>query len=66
MAGGSCTATAKAKENAQATATCGTVGGSVNAQATKGGIAVGSDNAPPTCTPNGGTAKVRSSAGNCG
>jgi len=36
------------------------------AKATGGGTALAFDDKPPTCTPNGGTANVRSSGGNCG
>jgi hypothetical protein len=38
----------------------------VRANATGGGFASGSDTSPPTCTPGAGTAKVRSTGGNCG
>src|ERR1700722_1392710 len=41
-------------------------GSEVTALATKGSTAIGSDAAPPTCTPkNGGVAKVKSPMGNC-
>ena len=49
-----------------ATAECTTKNGFAHAKATGGGTAEGSDTAPPTCTPAGGTARVRSSHGNCG
>ena len=64
---GKCDATATSDgAGSLATADCTTKGGSVHATATGGGVAEGSDTAPPTCTPGGGTAKVRSSHGNCG
>jgi hypothetical protein len=49
-----------------AIAECGTHGTFAHATATNGGDAEGSDTAPPTCKPGAGTAKVRSSHGNCG
>ena len=64
---GKCDATATSGgAGSLATAECTTKGGFVRANATGGGVAEGSDTAPPTCTPGGGTAKVRSSGGNCG
>jgi hypothetical protein len=50
----------------RASALCNKNGGFVNATATNGGVATGSDTDPPICTPNGGTARVRSTGGNCG
>lgn len=50
-----------------ANANCSTAGGFVHSMATGGGVANGTDTDPPTCdTSHGGTARVRSSAGNCG
>ena len=64
---GNCDASANADgAGSLATAECTTKGGFVHAKATGGGVAEGSDTGPPTCTPGGGTAKVRSSHGNCG
>jgi len=60
-----CDAHATAKHGASASATCSTFNGFAIASATHGGEATASDTAAPICTPNGGTAKVRSSAGNC-
>lgn len=49
-----------------AEAGCQNSGSVVSAVATKGSVAIGSDTAPPTCTPmNGGIAKVTSPMGNC-
>jgi hypothetical protein len=62
---GPCTATSMATGGSTARADCDN-GGFVNSTATNGGEAIGSDTFAPTCTPNGGTARVRSSAGNCG
>jgi hypothetical protein len=50
----------------RAFALCNKNGGFVNATATNGGVATGSDTDPPICTPNGGSARVRSTGGNCG
>ena len=62
-----CKASGNAKNGAEADATCVTGGGFANATATNGGVAEAFDDAPPTCdTSGGGTAKVRSSGGNCG
>jgi hypothetical protein len=63
-----CNATSTAKgTDSMASALCQNSGSVVTAQATNGSTAIGSDTTPPTCTPmNGGTAKVRSPAGNCG
>ena len=61
-----CTASATAKNNGDANAECTTDGGFVNATATNGGEANGTDTGPPICNANGGTAKVRSTGGNCG
>jgi hypothetical protein len=47
-------------------AECSTSGSFVTATTTKGGQATGDGINPPTCTPGKGTAKVRSSGGNCG
>ena len=64
---GKCEAKATASgTDSLATAECTRHGTSVHATATGGGIAEGSDTEPPTCTPGAGTAKVRSSGGNCG
>ena len=63
---GNCVARSKATQSATANADCSTSGGFVHSTATNGGTAIGSDTAPPTCTPGGGTAKVRSSGGDCG
>ncbi len=66
-AGAACKATAKATgAGSDAIAECSTPGGFVNATATNGGFAEGSDTDSPNCVPNGGTAKVRSTGGNCG
>jgi hypothetical protein len=62
---GNCVATSKASSSATANADCTTSGGFVHSTATNGGTAIGTDTAPPTCSPGGGTAKVRSSGGNC-
>ena len=62
-----CIATAKAVHGAAVEATCATVGGFVHAEATNGGVADGFDFKAPVCTKgNHGTAKVRSTGGNCG
>jgi len=64
---GKCDAAATANGSGSlATAECTTKGGFAHAKATGGGVAEGSDTAPPTCTPGAGTARVRSSHGNCG
>ncbi|HYL57503.1 MAG TPA: hypothetical protein VEU51_01430 [Candidatus Acidoferrales bacterium] len=47
-------------------ATCSTPGGVVTVTTTNGGFAEGSDTDPPDCVPGPGTAKVRSTGGNCG
>ncbi len=64
---GSCHASGKAiGANSTAFARCET-GGFAHATATGGGEADAFDDAPPVCTPGvAGTAKVRSSGGNCG
>lgn len=61
---GPCIATSMATGGSTANADCEN-GGFVHSTATNGGEAIGSDTSPPTCTPNGGTATVSSSAGNC-
>ena len=62
-----CHASGNAKNGAEADAFCETGGGFANATATNGGFAEAFDDAPPICnTSGGGTAKVRSSFGNCG
>lgn len=63
---GKCSASAKATGGSLAVADCETNGTFAHATATGGGIAKGFDNASPVCTPGAGTAKVRSSGGNCG
>lgn len=63
---GNCNATAMATGGSTTNANCEADGSFVHATATGGGEADGSDSSPPTCTPNGGTATVRSSGGNCG
>lgn len=63
---GKCVATSKATQGSTADANCEAAGSFVHSTATDGGEAFGSDSSPPTCTPNGGTAKVRSTGGNCG
>ena len=63
---GKCNATGMATGASAVNANCEADGSFVHATATGGGEADGSDTEPPTCTPNGGTAKVRSSGGNCG
>jgi hypothetical protein len=49
-----------------AKAVCEANGTFAHATATGGGEAQAFNSAPPVCHPNGGTAKVRSSGGNCG
>ena len=49
-----------------ALATCNNPNSVVKVSATRGGMATGSDTAPPQCNPGSGTARVRSPAGNCG
>lgn len=61
-----CKAKANATNDGSADADCNVDGGFAIVTATNGGSAVGSDTSLPTCSPNGGTAKVRSSGGNCG
>jgi hypothetical protein len=63
---GNCNATGMATGGSTVNANCEADGSFVHATATGGGEADGSDSSPPTCTPNGGTARVRSSGGNCG
>jgi hypothetical protein len=63
---GKCNATGMASGGSTTNAHCETDGSFVHSTATGGGEADGDDINPPTCTPNGGTAKVRSSGGNCG
>ena len=65
-ADGHCLATAKADgTGSKATANCVGTLTFAHATATGGGLAKAFDNASPTCTANGGTAKVVSSGGNC-
>src|SRR4029077_8393378 len=61
-----CSAQATAKNMSEAEATCSTPAGFAFATATNGGFASASDTGPPTCTPGSGTAKLRSTGGNCG
>jgi hypothetical protein len=63
---GKCNAKATADAGSFANAVCEHDGTHATAVATKGGHAEGFDDKSPICTPNGGTAKVRSSGGNCG
>jgi hypothetical protein len=65
---GRCEAKAKATGTGSlATAECGSRNKFAHATATNGGTAHAFDNASPTCDPGAsGTAKVRSSGGNCG
>ena len=63
---GKCNASGMATGGSTVNANCEADGSFVHATATGGGDAEGSDSLPPTCTPNGGTATVRSSKGNCG
>jgi hypothetical protein len=66
-ADGPCKITAIARgASSSSNATCSTSGGFVKVITTKGGFAEGSDTDPPDCVPGSGTAKVRSSGGNCG
>lgn len=63
---GNCKSTSMASgTGSQAIANCTHSGTFVNATATGGGLAQGSDDAPPTCTPGAGTASVHSSGGDC-
>jgi len=61
-----CATSASAMKTATAHAFCSTKGSFAHVSATNGGFAEGSDTGAPTCTPGGGTAKVRSTGGNCG
>ena len=63
---GNCNASGMATGASTINVTCEADGSFVHATATGGGEADGDDIDPPTCKPNGGTAKVRSSGGNCG
>jgi hypothetical protein len=64
---GKCKGTAKATGASLAVAVCEHDGTFAHATATGGGEAEGSDTSPPTCIPGpSGTAKVRSTGGNCG
>ena len=63
---GNCNATGMATGGSTVNASCEADGSFVHSTATGGGEADGSDTNPPTCTPNSGTATVRSSGGNCG
>ena len=63
---GNCNASGMASGDSTINVTCEADGSFVHATATGGGEADGDDIDPPTCKPNGGTAKVRSSGGNCG
>jgi hypothetical protein len=66
VADGKCNASAKAAgSGSYAQSRCGANGSFAHATATGGGAAIAWDNALPTCTPGSGTAKVRSSGGNC-
>lgn len=63
---GKCKATAKASgADTTAFAQCENPGTFATATATNGGIALGFDDKAPTCVPNGGTATVKSTFGNC-
>ena len=63
---GKCKSTAKATgTKSLAVASCSTNGTFASATATNGGTAKAFDNLPPVCQPNGGTATVKSSGGNC-
>jgi hypothetical protein len=62
-----CAVIAKATgKGSMSDAECNTSGGFVTVTTTKGGQATGDGMNAPTCTPGKGTAKVRSSGGNCG
>ena len=62
-----CKASGNAKNGAEADAFCETTGGFATATASNGARAEASDDKAPVCdTSGGGTAKVRSSGGNCG
>lgn len=64
---GNCNATATSSgAGSFANAVCEHNGTHATAHATGGGHAEAFDDKSPICTPNGGTAKVRSSHGNCG
>jgi hypothetical protein len=63
---GKCDANATADAGSFAKAVCEHNGTHATAVATNGGHAEGFDDKSPICTPNGGTAKVRSTGGNCG
>jgi hypothetical protein len=64
---GNCNATATASgAGSFAKAVCENNGTHATATATKGGHAEAFDDKSPICTPNGGTARVRSSHGRCG
>lgn len=63
---GNCNASGMAAGGSTVNANCEADGSFVHATATGGGDAEGSDSSDPICTPNGGTATVRSSHGNCG
>jgi len=62
---GKCNATGMATGGSTVNAHCEADGSFVHATATGGGEADGDDTSPPTCIPNGGTATVSSSGGNC-
>jgi hypothetical protein len=62
-----CKSSGNAKNGGEADAFCETSGGFATATTSNGGFAKAFDDAPPTCdTSKGGTAKVRSTFGNCG
>ncbi len=63
---GKCKATGKATGSSSAAfAQCENAGTFATATATNGGTAFGFDDQAPTCIPNGGTATVKSTFGNC-
>ncbi len=62
---GPCYAEATATRSSTAFSVCEN-GGFVHVEATNGGGAAGYDDKPPSCTPGAGTARVRSSGGDCG
>jgi hypothetical protein len=62
---GNCNATGMATGGSTVNANCEADGSFVHATATGGGEADGSDSGAPTCIPNGGTATVSSTGGNC-
>src|ERR1039458_10180388 len=66
LAFGKCDAVANSTGGSLAVADCEADGTFAHATATGGGTAKGFYNASPVCTPGAGTARVRSSGGNCG